>query len=741
MKNIETVPVIGPPLSRIDGHLKVTGAATYPSDVTLPGMAHAVLVQSTVASGRIRTLMTSAAQRAPGVLAIITHANAPKLARGPVTPLGPSPLPPLQDDQILHYGQHVAIVVANTFEQAHAAARLIEIDYESFPPILSFDDPRTKLVSHPWSPDEARGSVDEALASASVRIDATYTTSPNTNNPIGLFATVAAWEGDSLVVHDTTQWPHGVRDSLATTFGISADRIRVLTPFVGGAFGAGLRVWPHVVLAALAAREVKRPVKLELTRAQMFTSIGHRPNAVQRISLGATKNGELVAIGYEATSSLGVEDELFNPILMGVSESYKCPNVSFRARQARLNIPPPCWMRAPGHAEGNFALESALDELSYAIRMDPLEVRIRNHAEVHPDSGRPWSSNALAECYKQGADRFGWSLRSSTPRSMRKGHLLVGYGMARASLSFYQPPCKARSSINRDGTAFVRSAATDIGTATYTVMTLLAAEILGLPTERVRFGLGDTQMPNSPQQGGSGLTGALGNAVYSACTNLIQEFVDLVSKDAQSPLQGCTSEDVTVRGGGIRLIADPTRFESYTDILARHGIDELTADGESPSTRTNKTRAPAGSFAAQFVEVHVDADLGTVRVVRVVSAVDGGRILNQKTARSQIIGGIAGGMGMALLEDTVIDPSGRLINASLGDYLVAVNADVPDIDVIFVGEPDLMTPIGTKGIGELALVGMGAAIANAIYHATGNRIRSLPITLDKVLSTSSEKIV
>ena len=748
--------VVGAPVNRVEGRLKVTGAATYPSDVSLPGMVHAVLVQSTVSSGRIRAIDPSVCERAAGVLAVVTHLNAPTLERGPMTPLGPSPLPPLQGDEILHFGQHVAIVVAETLEQAQAAATLIEVAYEPGTPIVTYEDPRATPASHPWVPDEQRGDVAGALASADVRVDGTYLTSDNTQNPLGLFATVAEWDGDALRVHDTTQWPHGVRESLGRAFGVDASRIRVLTPYVGGAFGAGLRVWSHVALAALAARVTKRPVKLVLTRAQMFTSIGHRPGSVQRLSIGADTHGTLVALDHQATSPFGMADDFFNPITPVTAESYACANVSARGVQVRMNIPPPCWMRAPGHAEGEFALESAMDELSYALGIDPIELRIRNHAAVHPHTGRPWSSNGVLECYRQGAERFGWSARTPRPRSRRHGRTLVGYGMARAALSAYQAPCKARASVNRDGTAFVRSAATDIGTGTYTVMTLLASEVLGIPQARVRFGLGNTEMPNAPQQGGSGLTASLGNAVHAACVNLVQAFLDLVSSDERSSLRGCALATVTVRDGGIQATADPSRFESYADILARHDLDEITKDGESlpPGDTTALTtapaiarsgqfvpytappttaKAPAGSFAAHFVEVHVDRDLGTVRVARVVSAVDGGRILNEKTARSQIIGGIVGGIGMALLEDTVSDSTGRLVNTSLGDYLIAANADVPDIDVLFVGQPDPMTPVGAKGIGELAIIGIGAAVANAVYHATGHRIRSLPISLEKVM--------
>jgi xanthine dehydrogenase YagR molybdenum-binding subunit len=757
MSSAGPAEVVGTAHDRVDGRLKVTGAATYPIDVTLPGLAHAVLVQSTVTNGRIRHIAVEAAERAPGVLAIVTHFNAPTLGLGPVTSLGPSPLPPLQSDAVLHYGQHVAMVVADTREQAQAAAALIQVTYQQDVPVLSLDDGRAASVSHPWTPDHVRGDVAQALSTAAAQVKATYTTAENTNSPIGLFATVAVWEGDVLTVHDTTQWPHGVRESLAATFGVAADRVRVLAPFVGGAFGAGLRTWPHVPLAALAARITKRPVKLVLTRAQMFTSVGHRPNSIQQLSLGTTRDGQLTAIEHVSTSTLGMTDELINLITPGTIDAYACPNVSTRATQVRLSIPTPGWMRAPGEAEGSFALESAIDELAYAVGMDPIELRVRNHAEVHPVSGLPWSSNALLDCYRQGAERFGWAGHHRKPRSMRNGTQLVGYGMARAALFAYQPPCKAIGSIRRDGTVFIRSGATDIGCGTYTVMTMLAADCLGVPIERVRFGLGDSAMPKAPQQGGSGLTGALGNAVQAVCVALVRAFVNHVSDDESSPIKGCRLEAITVGDGGIRLTDDPAHFETYAEILARHGLDEITMEAESASPGdTSSTalvpragrfvpftspsagaRAHAGAFGAHFVEVHVDSDLGMIRVARVVSAVDGGRILNPKTARSQIIGGIAGGIGMALLEETVSDRTGRLVTTSLADYVVAANADVRDVDVLFVGQPDSMSPLGTKGVGELAIAGIAAAIANAVYHATGARVRSLPITIEKMIGMST----
>jgi len=730
---IEAARLIGPGVDRVDGPLKVTGSAPYSSDFGYPHMAHAVLVRATVATGRIRGIEATAAEAAPGVLAVITHRNAPQLGRGPDTPYWRQPPPPLQDDRIVHYGQYVGVVVAETAQQANAAARLIEVDYESAEPLLDLNDPRAELLTNPWGMDAHRGDVAAGLASAAATVDATYTTPDETNNPMGLFATVASWDGDSLTVHDSTQWPYSVRATLAATFGVPESRVRVLSPFVGGGFGAGLRVWPHVVLTVLAARTTGRPVKLVLTRPEMFTGIGHRTRTVQHIRLGADRSGQLTALEHEAKSSIAVEDDNYEPVAADSATAYACPNVDTRDLQARLNIPPPTSMRAPGEAQGNFALESALDELAYAVGVDPLELRLRNYAEDQQQLGLPWSSKALRACFEQGAERFGWSARNPRPGAMRDGNWLVGYGMAGVSFFWFQPPCQARASVRRDGTAFVRSAATDIGTGTYTVMTQLSAELLGLRLDQVEFRLGDTDLPMSPMAGGSGLTAALGSAIQAACRGVIQAFLD-TADDPGSSLRGCRLDDVTVADGRIHRINEPARGEAYSEILARHGLDELTADGDSaPPKPEDVGMAPAGAFAARFVEVRVDADLGLVRVARMVSAIDGGRILNEKTANSQIIGGTVGGIGMALLEETVTDPTGRIANANLGDYLVPVNADVPELEVLFVGEPDRFNPIGVKGVGEIGLVGIAAAIANAVFHATGRRIRSLPITVDQLL--------
>lgn len=745
--------ILGAPVTRVEGALKVTGDARFPVDVSVPGQAYAVLVQSAIVRGRIIAIATNLAERAPGVVTIVTHANTPKFPSGPVPHHPILLLTPLQSCDVLHYGQHVAMVIADTLEQAHAAAGLITVTYEQAPPRVSLDDSSGVPESHPWLPDQPREKAAAAFESTDHRLDEAYVTAANFHHPIGPFATVAQWQGDVLILHDTTQWPHGVKETLAHVFGIASGKVQVRIPYVGGAFGAGLRVWPHVTLAALGARLANRPVKLVLTRAQMCTSLGYRPMSRQRLRIAASRNGQLTSIEHNATSPLSINGSFFNPVAVGTREAYACPHVATRHRQVRLNVTLPAWARAPGYAEGSFALESAVDEIAYLLEIDPLELRVRNHTSVHPPTRRPWSSNALMQCYRVGAARFGWNARPRTTRSIRDGRHLIGYGMARAALSAYQEPCRALASICRDGSARLCSGATDVGVGTYTIATQIAAELLALPVDRVVVRLGDSTMPQAPRQGGSGMTAALGNAIQSACLQILRRMVDLATRDRRSALHGCAIETLEVCHGGIRRLGQPATHDTFVDILERNGIDEVTCDGasEPPNEHTSGPELTlhlgqfvpwvrplttavryAGPFAAHFVEVRVDPDLGVIRVARVVSVVDGGRILNEKIARSQIVGGIVGGIGMALLEEA-ISVNGRPITTSLGDYLIPVNADVPDIDVSFVGAPDPMTEVGAKGIGEIAVVGVAAAIANAVFHATGKRIRTLPLSPDKVM--------
>ena len=733
MNTVTGKKLIGDPVDRVDGPLKVTGTADYASDTTYPGMLHATLVQSTIAAGTISRISTDLARSSPGVIAIFTHENAPAVADGPLTAFGPSPRYPFKDNRIVHRGQHVAMVVAETREQAVVAGQLIEVEYEENTALLGIDNPAAPVMRNPWGMDTERGDVAAELASAEVTYDQVFTIAAETNNPIGLFATVARWENDHLLIHDATQWPMSARRSLATIFGIPEDHVRVLVPHLGGGFGAGLRTSPHTVLAALAARALDRPVKLVLTRPQMFTSIGHRPHTTQRLRLGATRDGKLLAIDHEGASTVGIEEFNVEPITMSTPAAYASAHLATRDLMVGLNIPNPGAMRAPGTAEGNFALESALDELSYELNIDPVELRLRNFADVNPQSGLPWSSNALRECYRVGAERFGWARRNPDVRSMRDGNWLIGYGMAGVSFHWYQTPCQVSISIDRDGNAHVRSAATDIGTGTYTIATQLTAELLGLRIDQVRVEIGDSDLPPAPQSGGSGLAVSLSAAIHEGARNMLQKFVDQVTDDERSPLRGVKLDDVRIEGGRIHLTDDPSIGESYADILARQGLANLAAEGDvSPSTG-NAGMAPAGAFAARFVEVRIDEDLGLLRVARVVTAIDGGRILNEKTARSQVTGATVMGIGMTTHEETVFDPSGRIANASFGDYLIPVNADIPDLEVVFVGEPDKFSPVGVKGLGEVGVVGVSAAIANAVYHATGRRIRSLPITVEKLL--------
>jgi len=718
-------PLVGTGRDRVDGAHKVTGTADYPNDATEPGTAHAALAGSTIAAGRIVAIETSAAERAPGVLRVITHRTAQRLRRAQGEPPAP-----LQDDQVRHHGQHLAVVVADTPEQATAAAELITVEYAPADPVVTPGDPRAR--PHPVDGGTARGDAAGALAGAPVRFEATFTTPANTHNPMGLFAAVARWDGPRLSVRTNTQGPSAMRAALAEMFALAPTDVTVVAPYVGGGFGSGLRTWPHVALAALAARELGRPVKLVLTRPQMFTGVGHRTGTEQQLRLGARPDGTLLAIEHRSTQTAAVDDDNVDSVTGVSAHRYACPNVATTEQQVRLNIPSPCSMRAPGEAQGGFALESALDELAHRLGIDPIELRLRNFAAADPETGLPWSSNGLRECYRRGAELFGWSPRPA-PGSLRDGDELIGHGVAAASFPWFGMPCRAEATVRADGTAVVRSAASDIGTGVWTVMTQLAAQRLGVPG--ARFELGDSRMPHSALAGGSGLTGSLGAAVDAAVRGLWQKVLDLVADDPASPLRGLRADQLTAENGRLHLIGDPARGEAYTDVLYRHRRAELTAPGAfDPSGRDDGRMSRAGAFGAQFVEVRVDADLGVIRVARIVSAIDGARIVNEKTARSQVLGGAVGGLGMALFEDTTTDPgTGRITNATLADYLVPVHADVPDHEVVFAGEPDRFNPLGIKGVGEVGLTGIAPAVANAVFHATGKRIRDLPITLDKLL--------
>ncbi len=739
---------VGRPLDRVDGPAKVTGAARYPGDMPVDAMAHGYMVTSTVPRGRITSVDTSGAEAAPGVVRVFTHETAPRLPDGGRAGYGPpgGRRPPLlQDDHVRYAGQPVALVVADTFEHARDAAPLVRILVQEEPSRLdmeaAIDDGDAyapapeRMLSRP--PDTRRGDPDAALADAEVRLDLAYSTPMEHHNPMEPHATLAWWgetpDGPHLTVHDSTQgvWTH--RKALAATFGVPEARVRVISRFVGGGFGCKGSVWSHVVLAAMAARELERPVRVVVTRAQMFTTVGHRPRTLQRVEVGARRDGTLTAVRHATTSHTSRLEDWVEASALVTRMLYASESAETRHRLVQLDLPTPTFMRAPGESTGSFALESALDELAWELGMDPVELRIRNHADVDPSDGRPFTSKSLKACYEEGARRFGWSRRAPEPRATRDGDAWVGWGMASAT---YPARCNAAGAVARllpDGGALVRAGTQDIGTGTYTIMTQVAADALGLPPERVRFELGDTDFPETPISGGSMTAASAGSAVLVACRAVRERVARLAVEDEASPLHGCDPDDVRLHGGSLVLASEPSRREAWGELAARHGEDALEARGETGAQEDDGYARHA--FGAVFVEARVDADLGTVRVPRVVGVYGIGRPLNLKTTHSQLVGGITWGLGMALEEHTLVDGrSGRIVNADLGEYQVPVNADVGSVDVSLVEEHDpRVNALGIKGVGEIGITGVAAAVANAVYHATGRRVRDLPITLDKLL--------
>jgi len=734
--------VIGKPIDLVDGRLKVTGGARYSAEMPVTNVTYGVLIQITIAKGRIAQLDTRAALQVPGVLAVITHKNAPKLPAqsGSKQPGGAPPrkLSLLQDDVIYYSGQPIGVVVADTFERAAHAAALVRVSYQESKPSVDMESELESAFApssiNDKPTDSSRGDLTSGLTGTAVRIEQTYTTPVETHNPMEPHATLAVWEGERLTLYDATQGVFDTQRTAAQTLGIPPENVRVITHFLGGGFGCKGSTWSHVVLAAMVARQVKQPVKLVLGRPQMFGPVGFRPQTVQRIILGATREGKLTAIRHESTNQTSSFDDWTESAAVATRMLYACPNVETSHRLVRLDTGTPCQMRAPGEAPGTYALESAMDELAYALKMDPIELRLRNYADADPESSKPWSSKSLRECYRRGAERFGWARRNPAPRSMRDGNILVGWGMATATYPTNRAPASALARILPDGTALVQSGSQDIGTGTYTVMTQIAADTLGLPPEKVRFELGQTDMPKSPVSGGSQTAASTGSAVQLAAAAARSKILQIAIADAASPLRGANEQDCTVLNGRLFLKDNPSKGETYGAILARHGLQMVEAQGDAKPGE-EKQQFSMHAFGSQFAEVHVDPDLGEVRVTRWVGVFAAGRILNAKTARNQLMGGIVNGMGMALMEQTVTDPNrGRIVTADLAEYLVPVNADVPQIDIVFLDEQDPhVNPIGAKGIGELGITGAAAAIANAVYHATGKRIRDLPITLDKLL--------
>ena len=711
-------PVVGEPVDRVDGRLKVTGKATYAAEVPVANVAHAVIVGSAIARGTVTAIDVRAARKAPGVLAVLSVEDVPRL---PDANKKGSPqdkvLQLLQDDAIHYPDQPIAVVVADSLERAQYAAGLVRATYDARPVLLDIAGPGAEAFAPksagPRGPtDSQRGDPAAGHAIAKFKVDATYTTPVENHHPMEMHATIAMWQGDDhLTLYDSTQGIFNVRERLSKIFRLPKQNVRVIDHFVGGGFGSKGSPWSHVGLAAQAAKVVGRPVKLVVTRQQMCSLVGHRPVTVQRVKLGADAHGKLTAIEHHVMAETCRFDDFVEAAASQTRMLYSCPNVATSHRLVRIDVSTPTFTRAPGEAPGSYAIECAMDELAHAANIDPLELRVRNHATRDEQENKPFSSKSLLECYRRASDAFGWAKRKPAPRSMRDGNVLVGWGMATATYPARQLPATARARMRADGSVLVQAGTQDIGTGTYTVMTQLAADALGVPIERVTFELGDTTLPEAPLSAGSMTVSSTGSAVKMACQKLREQLLALGGNDHAD----------------VELV----------ELVRRSGKPEIAVEHHN-DPKKERDQHSMHSFGAVFVEVRVDEELAIARVSRVVGAYAGGKILNAKTARSQLLGGIVWSLGMTLLEETVRDPrSGRIVTRDLADYHVPVHADVPDIEIITVDEHDpFVNEIGAKGIGEIGNTGANAAIANAVFHATGKRVRELPIRIDKLLARS-----
>jgi len=732
---------LGKPTSRVEGRAKVTGIAKYAAEYNVPGVAHGVVVSSAIAKGRIKRIDAGDALAVAGVLDVFTHEHRPKLAssdekyKDEVAPAG-SPFRPLYDDQIHFSGQPVALVVAEEFEIARFAASLVRVEYEQEAHITDFEAQRehAKVSKQDGAPaPTTRGRPVEAFEQAAVRIEAEYRMPVEHHNPMETFAATAVWEGeDQITIFDKTQGPQNSRNYVADVLGMPRDKVRVLSPFVGGAFGAGLRPQYQLPLAALAARALKRSVRVNLTRQQMFT-LGYRSANIQNLALGAGDDGSLASFRHEVVAMTSQFEDFERDFVNWSSRLYRCANSALSQKLVKLDQNTPCDMRGPGGAEGSYGIECAMDELAYAAKIDPLELRLINYSDKDQIEDLPFSSKQLRECYRQGAERFGWSKRNPQPRSMRDGDELVGWGMATGIWEAMQMKASARAVITANGSVEIASATADIGPGTYTMMTQLAAEMLGVPLDNVTAKLGDSALPDAPVEGGSFTTSSVGSAIHSACRAVQEELLGLAQKMAGSPLTGAKLDDVVFAEGKIRRKDDEHQEVSGADAMRAGNADRI--EKEASAEPKGNSKYAHFTHSAVFAEVKIDEQLGVIRVTRMVNAVAAGRILNPKIAESQILGAVVGGIGMALHEETLTDHRfGRFMTHNLADYHVPVNADIRSIDVIFVEEKDdEINSLGVKGVGEIGIVGTAAAIANAVYHATGRRVRDLPITLDKLM--------
>jgi xanthine dehydrogenase YagR molybdenum-binding subunit len=732
--------LIGAPVSRLDGRLKVTGAARFAAEIPVENMVYAALAYSAIPKGRMQTLDISAAEAAPGVVLIMTYRNAPRMKPTPIfntspKAAGPDDLPIMQDDAIRWNGQAIAVVLADTQERADYAQSLIRVTYEAEPAVVAFDDAKT----HAHSPKSVMGEpplletgdAEAALAAASHKVDLTFHTPHYNHNAIELHAATLYWQGDELIVHDASQCVAQTAWTLAQVFNLKDGAVHVTSPFVGGGFG-GKTLWHHHVLAAAAARLAQRPVRVVLSREGVYRTVGGRTTTQQRVAIGADAAGHFDALIHTGIAAVTAHNDCPEQFTFPARHLYAADNFKIDQQVADMDMVANTFMRAPGESIGTFALESAVDELAEQLGMDPIELRVRNEPEKDPTSGKPFSSRNLVAAYRSGAERFGWEKRHSKPGVRREGEWLIGMGCASATYPYYRMPGgAARIILTRDGEATVEIAAHEMGMGTATAQTQVAAERLGLSLECVTVRYGDSAFAGSFLAGGSSQTASIGAAVIAAHRVLVKELLKLTQEG--SPLHGLSEDEVGSREGGLCKLEDPTRRESYASILRGAQRDQVVAEAEA-SAPLEMMHWSMHSFGAMFAEVRVNAITGEPRVTRILGSYDCGRILNPKTARSQFRGGIIMGIGLALMEETQFDErNGRIMNPSLAEYHVPVQMDVPEIEILWNDIADPHTPMGARGIGEIGITGTGAAIANAVYNACGKRVRALPITLDKLL--------
>ncbi|WP_337266907.1 xanthine dehydrogenase family protein molybdopterin-binding subunit [Oryzifoliimicrobium ureilyticus] len=740
---------VGRATPRIDGAAKVTGSARYAAEHTQSELAHGYALLATIASGRILRIETSAAERYPGVLKIYTHENRPSATNSDkewkdAVALPGHPFRPLENNRILFDGQPIALVVATSFESARDAAALISVDYQADSAQTdllraqgdSYVPPVVRMES--LAPPDPRGTAEQAFSDAAFKFTGDYVMEGEHHNPMELFASTVIWESDGqLTIHDKTQGSQNSHDYICGVFGLEPEKVTVKNAFIGGAFGQGLRPKHQLFFAVMASLDLSRSVRVEMSRQEMF-SLTWRPSSIQTVSLAADENGTLQAILHHCTHATSTYEDYQENVVNWSGLAYRCDNVTLTYKLAKLDMSTPGDMRAPGAATGVTALETALDELSYVVGIDPLELRLRNFIERDQNEDKDLTSKALDACYRQGAELFGWSRRSSTPRCMKEGNDLVGWGMATGIWEASLSPAQAKIKLTRDGQATVAAAASDIGTGTYTIVAQLAAEAFDLPLEQVEVQIGDSNLPKTSVEGGSWTAASTGSAVQAAALEVKKDLLSYAQKTSNSIFADVGVDQVAIVDGRLVLDANHQMGLAINDIMSANGLDFIEKTGKVEPDEDLMKRYSSYTHSAVFVEVKVDEQLGVTRVTRVVSAIAAGRILNPQTARSQILGGVVMGIGMALHEEGMIDHRiGKIMNHNLAEYHIPAHADIDDIEVIFVEEEDQLTsPIGVKGLGEIGIVGVAAAVSNAIFHATGNRIRSFPITIDKILSPS-----